>query len=83
MEIYIMDIMVIMGVAYLLFAITQGLGERFGIFPIIQLNDSNVKEQFKKIYTGEPVLFFVMQIIAIWIASHLIYLGIRGYTLMW
>ena len=81
--ILLIDIILCMFVGYVLFAIFQGLFERWGIVPIITLDDRNVKPQFKKIYSGEPVLFFVMLIIFLWISSHLLYFGIRGYEIVW
>lgn len=79
----LIDIILSMLIAYVLFAVFQGLFERWGIVPVIKLDDSNVKPMFKKLYSGEPVLFFVMLIITLWIVSHLLYFGVRGYDILW
>jgi len=83
MQLLLIDIILCMLITYILFAIFQGVFERLGIVPVIKLDDSNVKPIFKKLYSGEPVLFFVMLIITLWIISHLLYFGVRGYELLW
>jgi len=83
MEILLIDIILCMVLGYVLFAIFQGLFERLRVVPIIRLDDSQVLPKFKKLYSGEPVLFFIMLIITLWIVSHLIYFGIRGYEIIW
>jgi len=82
-SILLIDIILCMLSAYILFAIFQGLLERAGVVPIIRLDDNQVKSQFKTLYSGEPVLFFVILIIFLWIASHLLYFAVRGYEIIW
>lgn len=84
MEILMIDIVFCFFLFGIIFAIVQGLGERAGVLAVLRFDYSNLKEQFKTKFRGEPIIFFVIEMIAVWLISHTLYYWIiRQYTIGW